>query len=834
MPPAAVVNPAPPAQSRTTFQLVVGQAGPFVEASWTVPHDSPLVKSLPFIQWHLGPAPQRAAAPRSRVVGAILAITRHPTSVEEARLRTMPLLLHEMQVTAGSAFLHELDCVGAFSVVYETEDEWIEAGPKLWAKLSAPDNLRLSSGSFYATEDYALRNQVAPATMDYLLATSIGALAVADGADAQGDPATLALSRATILLGSKDTRAERADDASTLCIVTERARNVLLRMLHTTNATPAGLAAVFVTAMATVKLPTAFHSYSMEPMHAIVEFEAAYAREQGSAGEARAVEIVRIRRVGRVFSHLQPVLIRFNSDGEAWMEIERLSVSILPASHAAASTLVRLAALDGVCRTPAWSSFVSHAITANPLLSGSDLVSAMVTSHTDLAAASAGLASGSAALAVGVGAAGPPMGLGQAYGSVREASLADALQAQVARDALEAAAKQTGVERVETMMQSGSTVVMRATLLQEAWLQNKSTALSFASMDEPYIRPYFSATLCEDASSGTVPDRLSGFVLSPEVLAITRTPKWSGLPLLKIALEIEGLRHGCSFKPVSDFDTYTVTYCLNLIRDAGSRLFFALGLDLSPQNGNSFTDGVDLQIESCNFARTLPPRECTEWLKFSATEFKANFLDAGGEHYHAKLRSGRPDHPQAVISEFVPPENAFFVNVRARMRRAEPIAELRVALPTLLSAAPVVVPGTSGGGGSHEDGDVITRKSKGKNKGKNRDKPGESGPGSKSGMAYVISPAELFHSGVVFKSDEIRSKYNLDPTACLPVLLTKKTGDDALQLCPEHATHGDMTAKCHKRPKGFDLNHIYKNFTRKASSAELKVANWSPRKKSKA
>ena len=749
----------------------------------------------------------------------------------------MPFLTHEMTEVEGSVYAHELDVVTAFNVVYRTMDEWIAKAPGLWKLHALPDCFLLKAAAFSETENYALRANTPPAAVAYLMSASIGALAVADVQSGATAPATLALSRATIIMGSKDTRAERADESTPLRIASERVKNVLYRILHASAASNSGLAAAFVTAMATIHLPDAFNAFVTTAMHAVVELEAGYAYGQGTAAEARAVEVSRIRRTGRIFLDLNSVLDRFNSDGLAWTEVERLSVAVLSASHSSASTLVRLAALNALLRTAAWQSFVSHAVTSDPMISGADLVSAMITSHNDLSSASAGMAAGS-----GAGGAGPDNavstgGAGHAYGSVRESSLADALLADEAREALETAATQTGIERVETLMQSGSTVCMRSTFLQEAWLQNKATALSFASMDEPYLRPYFASVLCEDSSTGTVHDRLSGYVFPETALTTLRTTRWSGVPILKMALDIESLKHGCSFRPVSELDAFTVGHCLNLMRDTGSRLFFALGLDLSPQDGMSFTDGVDLQIESCNFARTLPAKECAEWLKFSAHEFKSNFLDGGGEHYHSKLRSSRPDHDQAVISEFCPPTNAFFVNVKARRRRAEPIAELRVALPSLLGAAPITVPGTSGGATDPGDDVEDTRSKKGKKKKKDKDERNQNkevGPGSKSGMAYEISPTELFHTGVVFKSKEITDKYGLDPDACLPVLLTKKSGDAALQLCPEHGTHGGMNAKCHKRPKGFDLNFIYKNFTRKAKPEELKVANWSPRKKSKA
>ena len=83
---------------------------------------------------------------------------------------------------------------------------------------------------------------------------------------------------------------------------------------------------------------------------------------------------------------------------------------------------------------------------ANPAISGSYLISAMITSHTDIAAASASGGSGPAAppAASGDGGTGGA-GTGHAYGAVRDTALADALLADEARSALEKAATQTGV-----------------------------------------------------------------------------------------------------------------------------------------------------------------------------------------------------------------------------------------------------------------------------------------------------------------------------------------------------------------------------------------------------
>jgi hypothetical protein len=234
------------------------------------------------------------------------------------------------------------------------------------------------------------------------------------------------------------------------------------------------------------------------------------------------------------------------------------------------------------------------------------------------------------------------------------------------------------------------------------------------------------------------------------------------------------------------------------------------------------------------FASTLPTDERREWMTFLDHEFRTNFLDRGGELYFSKLKSARPELAEADIDCFVPSDNAYFRNVNARMKRAEPIADLRVAFPSLLKSAPVSLPGTSaatpaspsppgGGGGGVGDGGG------GKGGGPKKKFP----PGSKAKMAGELSADEFFHTGTVFNTKEITAKYKLPGDVCLAVLLSKKKGTEALQLCPDPKTHGDMAADCHKRPKAFDLEHIYKHHARRATAAECKTFGWTAFKKQK-
>ena len=166
---------------------------------------------------------------------------------------------------------------------------------------------------------------------------------------------------------------------------------------------------------------------------------------------------------------------------------------------------------------------------------------------------------------------------------------------------------------------------------------------------------------------------------------------------------------------------------------------------------------------------------------------------------------------------------------------------MRVALPSVFSGDPVHIPGTSA---SHRPalnfgGDLEDLHRPGKPKGKNKKQPlsggGATGPGSKASLAYPINANELWFSGVVFKTDEIAKHYKItNPTKlCWPVILSKKKGDDALEVCPSYKTHGALTAAPHVRPKSFDLDYIYKNFTRAPTKPENDKANWKAGKKRK-
>ena len=834
----------PPGETRTRFSLVAGDPAVHLEDHFAVAKDSPMVTAFPFLEWRFqdGP-PATASAPRSGVACTLLQATRRPTLLDHSRLETLSFLSHEVLSTEASRWAKALDSVKAFDAVYPHFGSWASKASTFSAQAADPTLLQLREDSFTETEEWD--SESGPTDLAFLAHTTIADLITADDhlPDANFQPRTLA--RAMLMMGSKDNATERDDESSSVRLAAESITGALQQDMRVSVPSAAGMARRFVSMLRTVELPATFCMQAIKSSSALREFEHGYAYAHSNAAEAATIEAELFLNVGRAHPSLHPVLERFPSGPSAVVEFHRLALQLLPAALSSATNLVRIPALADLMGQASWRATVSHLINADANILGPKLVSDLIRSHTEVTASSSGS-----------GGSGGDLGdltfnSAASYGSIRDQSIGDALRSKDASEALEAAKDLTGVKRVEEIMQSGAVLLTRAELLQESWLHNKHAVLASCSLDAPYLCPYFASVLTEDKVSGEVPARLQPYVFPSSELGVIRSKAWSDMDLLGEALKIRHLQRGTVTKMPNKKELYVVEKCLNLLKDHGARLFFGLNLGLSPTEGYSFTDGVDLQLEAVDFALTLPEAESSEWLTFLDKEFRTNWLDAGGEHYHAKLKTGRPDATEAQLSEFLPLGNAYFKNVRSRMTRAEPVAEFRVAFPTMFASKPVSIAGTSaahssnggGGGGGNSGGgggggaSSSGRPDNGKQNQKRLFEQGASGPGSKSKLALPLAKDELWFGGVVFQLDKIAEHYKCKAEKdklCWPVLLTKKKGAAALEVCPHHATHGDLKQDPHKRPANFNLEHIYKQFTRAASNAENKSAGWKPMKKKKA
>ena len=674
--------------ARTRFTLISGDPDTRVEDRFELPQDSPMVTAFPFMEWRLeaGP-PAVASAPRSRVVGALLYATRRPSLLDQSRLEEHSFLSAEVEVDEASKWATSLGTTDAFQTIYTRFGEWIEKASTFSPAAANPDDLLLREDAFDIFETWDATT--GPNELAFLARTSVADLINADDhlSDEAFQPRCLA--RAYLLMGSKDNQTERDDEASTVRLASEQIVGILKKELRSDNPSSAGLAGKFVSMLRDVQLPETFGMQAILPKLVLREFELGYTYAHATALGAATIEAELFLNIGTIYPVFAPLLSRFPTGPAASAEFGRLTSMLLPTALSSAQNLVKLPALADLFNRASWSATLTHLINADPSSSGAALVTALISTHTDVAGSSAGassdVAGGSALADAG----------SVSYGSVREQSVGDALRLLPAVDALQQAATQSGVERVETLMLSGSVLLTRAEFLQEAWLHNKHPTIAFCSLDAPYLCPYFASVLTEDKDTGTTPDRLRSYVFPPSQLSALRSKAWSLVDIIGQALEIRRLTYGSTYAPVKASEVYVVESSLRSVRELGSRLFYALNLSLSPISGYAFTDGVDLQLEGVEFANSLPKAECTEWLGFLNTQFRSHWLDDGGEHYHSKMKTGRPDAPEAQLGEFLPLINTYHTNVKARMARAQPVAEFRMAFPSLFSSDVVSLPGTS-------------------------------------------------------------------------------------------------------------------------------------------
>ena len=129
--------------------------------------------------------------------------------------------------------------------------------------------------------------------------------------------------------------------------------------------------------------------------------------------------------------------------------------------------MVKLPALADRLKEASWRSALTHITNSTPLISGTDLISSLIRTHTDVTEVGPG--SGGPSNSANVLDAAASSSEPSSYGSVRDATIGDALRAQEAAWALEKAGQLSGVERVEALMQSGSVLLTRAELLQEGF-----------------------------------------------------------------------------------------------------------------------------------------------------------------------------------------------------------------------------------------------------------------------------------------------------------------------------------------------------------------------------
>jgi hypothetical protein len=249
---------------------------------------------------------------------------------------------------------------------------------------------------------------------------------------------------------------------------------------------------------------------------------------------------------------------------------------------------------------------------------------------------------------------------------------------------------------------------------------------------------------------------------------------------------------------------------------------------------------IDKQMVMSKYAATLPPEMAADWPEKLNNRFH-DALMCAGQHFNTVLHSGRP--ADSSLYEWLPAGADYFSLMRADLEAAAPLKLFQRAFPTAFQTTIRSLPGatrpapfspsavissTGAGAGSSPGGGGATRAPA--DNGNKRKGPVADDPGAKASYGHVLDGGKtLFLAGVVYDLDAICTKWKLQRNAyCWPVLLSSKIGAAALTLCPAHDSHGDITAKCHKQPPGFNRAVACKHpYAKQATKLQMDSFGWS-------
>ena len=860
-------DPSPPtAAARTNIALVVGGNDHDAVDFYKMALDTPVAESLKFLNFEMGSDNVRVE--RSAFLGAILnpcwASPNSNTASDLTTLHTLNFLEYELKTTTVKRILRELDVTGVFATVYQASSDWEEAASHIIGGLQNPEALALKPGDFdrsdwlervqgnRAGQVSAANAYTCPDMLEPLSKIPLGRLLTL-GKDLAAPGWVLA--RLTVLVGQKSRhKLDRAREDSHLRSAAEMLSSIAYERLGGQIST-ALLRKHLPEMLPDLVLPKMLRSATLSPAVALAETQDASVYSKGDANARWAIEVRRLTNAGYFYPRLRSFLQMFPSSADAAVSIGRLIAELCPKVKGT-PLAVQLQALEPELESRA--EFISSYInSANGKPTGAELTHAIIAEN--LLASSSGEKGGRIISGEPIpGALDLSDAMPTRVGTLKDETIRSSLHSEAFVSGAERMKlASSGRQVIEGGLLSRAPLLYRATLLGEPWLMSRSTAFSTLTTARNAITNYVEHALTVDPESGTVPDRMARFrfplteikkVIKGEFDKINFVNGTSGF------LALFEIMHGCKYHPLTDLEVFTTEASIRGMKSHGRRLFTAFGFTADrSEYGYTFSDLCDKQLELVSFARTLPAAEQEIWMPWAAQEMKQALVDAG-LHYVMKIYTNDTNDDDSIIDEFLQFDANYFTNVAVRMKQSEPFFELRTAFSTLTSDKPIHLPGTGPGtstGGNkrternsdHTANDKANTKGKEKDKKKTADKSpyntkekGPSAPGSKAHYCQWLEPDKtLFIAGMAIDVGQFAKDNKVAVSdKCWPVLLSKREGKEALALCPDHGTHGNMGSACHQRFKGFKLSEVYAKYGRKATNAESSAAGWRDLKKAKA
>lgn len=815
--------------------------------------ESPLVSSLRFLDWK--PHPTRPVVLGDALIlgGLSLAALDQPlASSTWAVMNAHDMLTADPQCFKMSAVFYAMHKAGLFERIYDSAPEFLSSLAASLHLLDV-DAKAFATGEFRGTEAFneqGGRGAVAPGPPTLLFLTMVSFAAVfTAGAIVQSWLPGYTLACVYIMLGYRSRRATRDEPTSGVRTTGE----IIAHYTRKWASLPDDASAAVVArktpdfmAAALAVIPVPLRCSDLTPGALEMDLQFAFTLLSGTSTQADTIlwQLIyrsiqprhhckpfkilhsfqpKISSVGQLDSMVKALASKYCPDAtrsDAYVMSREVDRRLVTQDTAIADLVLGDADIDEICRL---------------LVGGQELISqshstATVTTSTDQVTSDMSL-----------------LHLSNLGGPIRDDAVAAAVAERAFRDALEAMYGKTGSKRIEAALMSFSIILTRFVFYQPAWLRSRHRIFGTIATDGPELPRYFSEAVAMDLDTGLVSQARQPYAIPSEQISHFIYGRWAKDydPVNASAggfLALRELDQGSTFNTVLRKDFPRVESVLQGMKVQFNAMLVASGARFGGPPGATWSDSIsadavfDKQISYIRFCQGLPQQEQEPWLTWGAQHFNDKGLGRAAAHFRNTWNLEWPAG-EGYFS-FLPADTDFFSAIDARVQQAEPVALVRRAFPTLLDTRNISLPGTTSSTGGTSGHPKIRDKQDRK---RDRDKGGpapdnsKTGPGCKAHFSKSFAGGnQLFLAGRMYDIEAICKKYSATKDQyCWPVLLSNKTGKQALELCPNHGAHGGVESALHKPPSGFDRNFIYQNFSKAANAEQCKQCNWSPLKRSK-
>ena len=678
----------------------------------------------------------------------------------------------------------------------------------------------------------------------------------------------IALARFTVYFGDMATQQDRDDPLSDVRVGVEMLKGCMCRYYLVEPAQMQGgvmarKMAHFLSATATSLPPKMCEAKISTPIMQ-AEVMDAMSWHRGTSPEKRDVELQRLRHMTShpTMTNVNKLAERFDNSSELTLYLDKLAHKY---GHSGDSLYFNLCSLnddlDDDHRGPLLEEALNKTNESGQPLSGSEVVQALIVEQTygQLGAATApGSADGWAnSTMLGLNPGTTLTGVAPSKDNIRES-----LEHVNFRAAVQAGETCEGLELLEVCALSGSMLISKQFFSGTTAFAGAHPLLGRLALLHPDRRQYFATRMVQDLESGIIPDLLRTYDYNETELGYFLGFQWHKMDGVNSKrggfLRIRELLTASKWSEVPESEFYTVEECLSGLRPFFKALWTAAGFPASvdPADGFSIETALMYQSQYIQYANGFEAEISREWRQEGNAKFR-EMLERSGQKSMVKLTAVR-----LVDQEFGPIcklDDPWHVHLANKIEMSRSLTQVRLAFPSLMSNPTVQLSGTtlsnrgvrnergagggrgarssggSGGGrGGHKSGRGSDGRGAAADASKRKQPATAAGPGSKAHLAMPLSDGQFFMAGSVFSPDDLAAKYGFDKNKkCLPVLLSNKPGAAALELCPNHATHGGLNTEWHKRPNNFNLQQCLKQFGKKATASQCQEAGWTAYKAKK-